>query len=384
MADRKMMAGQQADIPILYVDISPLRDGSLYAMAVSPSANSATSAAPTVAPTVTVNTTGTTTTKYAYLWTYATGDTGLSPLRTVANGATPPNNSGTVPASPVGVLSTKVLRTVGGATQGVIATLAPGVTAWTDVGVVATAYSAPILVPVGAQLISAGAATLAADWVFFTGQAGNVTGTPLPCAGMAQALIEVVGNPSGGTVVSFLAAGPSGTFYPCLAYNVNGTGIGVTSTATPGLYIVPVGGRRQLRCDITGYAAGAGIGATATLSPLADPVFQDAVTLATGITRTLDSIDSAHYGTPSVTTVAVTTASTAVLAANAARGGLMLSNVGANNIYVNLSGGTALITNLLLIPNQMVSIREGTVPTSAITAIAVTGTTNLSVTEFPQ
>lgn len=384
MADRKVAVGQQAEFLVLYVDISPKRDGTLYALAISPAANSSSAAAPTVAPTVTVNTPGTTSTSYAYLWTYSTGDTGLSPARTVLTGALPPNNSGTVPASPVGVLSTKVLRITGGATQGVIATLAPGVTAWTDAGVVATAYSSGSTIPVGAQLISAGPATLPTDWVFFTAQAGNVTGTPLPCAGMAQAIVEVVGNPSGGTVISFLAAGPSGTFYPCLAYNINGTGIGVTTTATPGLYVIPLGGRRQLRCDITGYVAGTGIAATATLSPVADPVFQEAVSLATGITRTLDSIDSAHYGTPTVTTVAVTTASTAVLAANAARGGLMLSNVGANNIYVNLSGGVAVVTNLLLVPNQMVSIREGTVPTSAITAIAVTGTTNLSVTEFPQ
>lgn len=85
--------------------------------------------------------------------------------------------------------------------------------------------------------------------------------------------------------------------------------------------------------------------------------------------------------TPTVTTVSVTTSSTSVLASNAARKKLILSNVGANNIWINMAGGTALNTNMLLAPNQTI-IDDTWVSTTAITAIAATGATNLSVTEF--
>ena len=87
-------------------------------------------------------------------------------------------------------------------------------------------------------------------------------------------------------------------------------------------------------------------------------------------------------GQPSATTVAVGIASTTVLSANASRKGLILSNAGANNIYVNLAGGTAVNTNLLLPPNSVPFVLEQLCPTGVITAIAATGTTNLSVTEL--
>lgn len=88
-------------------------------------------------------------------------------------------------------------------------------------------------------------------------------------------------------------------------------------------------------------------------------------------------------GQPAVTTVSVSNiTSTQVLAANASRKGLVLSNAGANNIYVNLAGGTAVNTNMLLAPNTAPFILTQLCPTGAITAIAATGATNLSVTEL--
>lgn len=87
-------------------------------------------------------------------------------------------------------------------------------------------------------------------------------------------------------------------------------------------------------------------------------------------------------GTPSVTTVSVATSSTSVLSANANRHGLILSNAGANNIYVNLAGGTAVSSNVLLAPNSAPLVLTSLCPTGAITAIAATGATNLSVTEL--
>lgn len=86
--------------------------------------------------------------------------------------------------------------------------------------------------------------------------------------------------------------------------------------------------------------------------------------------------------TAAVTTVSVGTSSTAVLSANPQRKGLILSNVGANNIYVNLAGGTAVATNTLLANGSAPLVLLQTCPAGAITAIAATGATNLSVTEL--
>jgi hypothetical protein len=85
--------------------------------------------------------------------------------------------------------------------------------------------------------------------------------------------------------------------------------------------------------------------------------------------------------TPTVTTVAVTTSSTSVLAANASRKGLILSNVGANNIYINWAGGAATNNQMLMTPSSTL-VLDRLVPATAITAIAATATTNLSVTEL--
>lgn len=99
------------------------------------------------------------------------------------------------------------------------------------------------------------------------------------------------------------------------------------------------------------------------------------------VTKTAERIEDVN-GTPAVTTVSVATSSTSVLAANSARRGVILSNVGANNIYVNLAGGTATATNILLASGSTPFILANLCPTGAITAIAATGATNLSVTEL--
>jgi hypothetical protein len=86
-------------------------------------------------------------------------------------------------------------------------------------------------------------------------------------------------------------------------------------------------------------------------------------------------------GTPTVTTVSVATSSTPVLAANSSRKMVVFSNVGSNNIYLNLAGGTAVATNTLLVPNATL-ILDKYVTLTARTGIAATGASNLSVTEF--
>ena len=95
-------------------------------------------------------------------------------------------------------------------------------------------------------------------------------------------------------------------------------------------------------------------------------------------------------GTPTETIVSVATTSTSVLAANASRKGLVLQNLGANPITVKLAGGTAVASQGLVLNPQASAGQGGTsvtfgrdlVPTSAITAIATTGATNLYVAEF--
>lgn len=111
--------------------------------------------------------------------------------------------------------------------------------------------------------------------------------------------------------------------------------------------------------------------ASKRMKDMGDGTFAEVVSVAGAV---------GSQGTPVVTTVSVATSSTAVLAANASRKALILSNVGANNIYVNLAGGTAVATNTLIAPNTTLNLNTY-VPAGAITAIAATGATNLSVTE---
>jgi len=88
-------------------------------------------------------------------------------------------------------------------------------------------------------------------------------------------------------------------------------------------------------------------------------------------------------GTPTVSSVTITTSSTSVLSSNASRKFLVLCNTDTtNSIYVNLAGGTAVATNLLLGPNGgSIILDSNYIPTGAIKAIASAGTPNLSVTE---
>ena len=84
---------------------------------------------------------------------------------------------------------------------------------------------------------------------------------------------------------------------------------------------------------------------------------------------------------PTVSTVSVATTSTTVLAANTARKKLILTNVGVNAIYLNMAGGTAVNTNIQLASGQTL-IDDTWVSQTAITAIATSAATNLSVTEY--
>ena len=85
---------------------------------------------------------------------------------------------------------------------------------------------------------------------------------------------------------------------------------------------------------------------------------------------------------PNATNVSVGTSSTSVLSANPSRKGLILSNTGANPIYVNLGGGAATANNMLLPSGSAPFTLMGGCPTGAIFAIAATSATNLSVTEL--
>lgn len=76
-----------------------------------------------------------------------------------------------------------------------------------------------------------------------------------------------------------------------------------------------------------------------------------------------------------------TTASTTPIAANTARRGLNIQNIGANNIGINEFGGTAVIGTAgtyTLIPNAFISVRTN----RAISVIAATATTAYTATEF--
>lgn len=85
--------------------------------------------------------------------------------------------------------------------------------------------------------------------------------------------------------------------------------------------------------------------------------------------------------TPTVSTVSVGTTSTSVLSANTNRKAVIFANTGANTIYLNLSGGTAVNTNVPLTAGQ-IFVWDTWVGSTAITAIAATAATNLSVTEM--
>lgn len=95
----------------------------------------------------------------------------------------------------------------------------------------------------------------------------------------------------------------------------------------------------------------------------------------------IDPLDD--IGTPNVTTVSVGISSTAIIAANPNRRALILSNTGANSIFVNLSGAAAVVTNTEILPHNGIVI-DRYCPVNAITGIAATAATNLSVTEINQ
>lgn len=86
-------------------------------------------------------------------------------------------------------------------------------------------------------------------------------------------------------------------------------------------------------------------------------------------------------GTPAVSTVSVGTSSTSVLSSNGNRKAVIFANTGANTIYLNLAGGTAVATNTPLDAGEKF-IWDRWVTTGAITGIAATSATNLSITEL--
>jgi hypothetical protein len=84
----------------------------------------------------------------------------------------------------------------------------------------------------------------------------------------------------------------------------------------------------------------------------------------------------------SVTSPTVTTLSSTILAANALRKGCLIVNVGSNTVRIRYDGAAASATaDLFLYPSQTRDCALGAVPTAAITAIAETGTSVVSVTE---
>lgn len=87
-------------------------------------------------------------------------------------------------------------------------------------------------------------------------------------------------------------------------------------------------------------------------------------------------------GTPAQTRVAVATANTTVLAANSGRLGVILSNAGANDIYINLQGNAPSNADIRLPAGSPPLVITSLCPTGIITGIALTATTNLSVVEL--
>ncbi len=229
-----------------------------------------------------------------------------------------------------------------------------------------------------------GAYTVAAATTLQSAATGNANGSTLAVAGQAAVEFNITASvaPSGGTAINFeYSPDNSVTWVALRAFN-EGTATWATSTTAVGVWRASVLGvsGSLVRARIGSYSAGT-ITVTGAASPAGGPISMEA-TLSTALARTIDSIDTNHYGTPTVTTVSVTTGSTSVLASSATRFGFLLVNVGANNIWVNLAGGTAVNTNTLLAPGGNLLMDGPYVVTGAVTAIAATSSTNLSVTEF--
>ena len=156
-------------------------------------------------------------------------------------------------------------------------------------------------------------------------------------------------------------------------HKVDASTSSVTGAATsPGFFTGYVPGR-FVRVRSTAYTSGTATGTVEFYS-------NARVNSVIGATQQ-GAFNTSVNGAATVTTVSVNTSSTNVLNANAGRRAVILSNVGANNIYINLSGSTAVATNMLIAPNTTFQL-DRYVPTTAITAIASTGATSLSVTEI--
>src|SRR5258708_7343955 len=101
---------------------------------------------------------------------------------------------------------------------------------------------------------------------FLNAVTGNSSGTPAVVEGLSHVLVQVTGinSPPAGTITFQGTTEAAGTFANGVnigATNIT-TGAAAVSTTANGLYLVPVGGLRQMQCVLSGYGASGAITVT--------------------------------------------------------------------------------------------------------------------------
>lgn len=109
----------------------------------------------------------------------------------------------------------------------------------------------------------------------------------------------------------------------------------------------------------------------------------DLQTLNTDASGNLITVSKIALTPSAATAVSVGVASTSLVAANASRKGLIVTNISANKISLNLLGGAAVLnTGITLFPGWIWEMDEFSFTTNAIDAIASVAATVITIQEF--
>lgn len=224
----------------------------------------------------------------------------------------------------------------------------------------------------GALQIAGG--TLTSTSGSITAATSTVTSGDLSAAGAVT--IAIFGTYAG-VNATFEGSPDGGTTWFPLAATREDSGIsesttGVLTANTSRVWLTGMPGLNRLRVRATAWTSGTAtvilVGGALPIEPMVSAVQMPAPL------------------TPTRANVAASATSVTLRAANVNRKGLMISNQGTANLYVDLTGGTATTTtanSFLLGPNQSWAMDFSTFTTGLITGIwSATGGNGANVTEF--
>lgn len=196
-------------------------------------------------------------------------------------------------------------------------------------------------------------------------------------AGASGVLIQISGSWSG--TLEFQSNAGGGGYTAQLASNLT-TGAIASSTTANGLFLMPAG--QTVR--VYGTALASGSATVAFYAQFGTVGGWQSITDGGGsltVDGTINTKTALTASAPAAVSVGV--ASTAAVAANANRKGLILVNTSAAYISLEFSGGTAVLySGITLAPNGSYNMGEYDFSTGAVNAIASIAASNLGIQEY--